>query len=196
MTKQNSSKEDYLFTSILVIAIIGLTWLFLFGHNNAPKKVSTSDSTKEAVEQSPPQNAASLKDKLPIQERSSQEIIDTAQGWLDKKAILAADVKDVREKSERQAALPQPLPIVGSSAPISPEIYDNPGGHPQDWLNQINPEKSAAQAKRSAARRLPPKIYATDGQSNTVTISQPSSPTTAPDPYTPPPMKVNPERVK
>lgn len=186
--KNQNSRSNYLFPIILVIAIIGLAVLLLVGYRGDLKKVDDPDALRKAAEK----NGPAVQAKTPILEKSAAEISESAESQIDKKAVLQEDVEAIREKSEQQAALPQPETNIDTFAPISQEIYGDPGEHPADRLKRLGQGQAAPD---DAPKKLPPKIYAVQGKSNTTPISRPAPPVAAPDPYAPPPIQVNPERV-
>ena len=109
----------------------------------------------------------------------------------DKAVISGKSNTDREQAASKQEAMKEkkPLPLT-AMAPLPPVVNVSAEEHPSQRLKRLNPEPAPQYAREV---KLPKDLTAP--RQWTKPLALPAIPGEPPDPFTPPPIKVNPERT-
>ncbi len=157
--------------------------LFIMGPEFSKEEISLTENTKGlAVEDK--------RVKEFLSPPTEQNVIETVEGKLDKSPVRAADIEAMRrqaeaKKGQEQGAMPQ-------------SKYTAPGTPPDVAAEDHLQNRLAAEQRDpfpQAEVKFPPQIDSIVTPQQTETISTPTAPEAAPNPFETPPIKVDPTRV-
>lgn len=179
-----SKKFPSLFFTVLALAIIVPLGYALFddGLPFFGGKIKKNDSVHTQT-------------KPTILPKTVQDVTRKSESRIDPHAIREEDIAAVKEKAskmkeqEEDVQITEPLTDV---APPPPAVDVRAEYHPYERLKEMNlppPPQYQLQSK------LPKNTDPAHPPRWNKTIAQPEPPTEAPDPFEPPPIKVNPARV-
>lgn len=184
-------------TDLLLLIVVTLSIAAALAYAVFTKEIPFIDDILTTKEAAKPQHASPPGAARPMTSiKTLDAVIKNAEDRIDPAAIREADLAAVREKAallkakEKEVQYEVPLTDV---APPPPAVAVTAAEHPYERLQKMGLEAPP----QYQVKQIPPQSGMDESKPPrwNETIAAPKPPTEAPNPFEPPPIAVNPERV-
>lgn len=182
---------DILMIIVLVLAIAAALYYAVAG-DNIPFVDKFFGTEKQAQVQPTSQQTPGKT----VSDKTMKEVVEKAESRIDPRAIEEYTLEEARRKideaRETEEAPQAEMPLT-DIAPPPPVVNVSADEHPRERLKRMDLDMPP-QYKRDV--KLPPNTDIENPPRWNETIASPKIPAEAPDPFTAPPIKVDPRRVQ
>ncbi len=194
-----NTKFDYLMRAALAVAIVAAVY-YAVASEHIPfiDKFFGAETTQQAaVEQNASPVTVQQKPEKVLSDEMLKEVAEEAEKRLDPRAIEEVKRETVKkeiEEAREQQDTPQAKMPLTDVAPPPPVMDVSAAEHPAERLRQMKLGETP-QEKYKQRAKLPTNMNLEHPPEWTETLAAPAIPTQSPDPFTKPPIKVNPKRL-